>query len=83
MTKEKDLSDDIKNLDLWSEEPVYANIYNQRRSGLKGINNAHIIGVHKRYYDRDNTEGLSMNGELGPTRTWGYNNTDLYKSVSK
>lgn len=74
--------DDIRNLDVWTEDAVYLDDYNTRKTwGNKGINQPHIVGVHKRTYDRVSTDGLSTNGEKGPERNRGYNNDALYATI--
>ncbi len=74
-------AEDFKYADVWEEHPVYVDDYNQRRThGNKGINQPHIVGAHKRHYEMDNSEGLSLH-EKGPDRTWGYNNKELYSTT--
>lgn len=44
-------AEDMKNLDLWKEAPMFITPENQKINSVKGIHNPHIIGAHRRHYD--------------------------------
>lgn len=76
-------TEDIRNLDVWDNNDIYVDDRSTRRTwGNKGLNNPHIIGAHRRHYERDIDEGLQAH-EKGPTRTRGYTHTRLLKALEK
>lgn len=73
--------EDYRNADVWEPNHVFQDSYATRQhSGMSGMNNPHIIGAHRRHYDRNNSEGLSIH-EKGSDRTWGYDMVDLYDAT--
>ncbi len=68
------LADDMKNLDLWTENHTFTDATRQKTK-LKGISNPHVVGAHRRHYSRD--DGGLRSHEKGPTRTRGYDMSGL------
>lgn len=67
---------DYRSMDLQQQHPQFS----VERKTNKGIYQPHIIGAHRRAYDRDNTEGLRMTNDKGPERNWGYVNDRFYRT---
>lgn len=75
--------EDIRNLDLWQPDSSFATPENAGRAHARhGMNNAHIVGAHRRHHDHDASEAFT-GLEVGPTRTWGYNRTHILDKAKK
>lgn len=64
--------EDYRCADLWSDQAeTYVDKSIKQRTRLRGLNNPHILGSHKRHYEHDISETLTAH-EVGPTRPHGY-----------
>ena len=74
--------DDIRNIDAWSDNTLMIDGRMSRRGkGVKGLNNPHLVGAHKRHYERDITNELGRSREIGPMVNYGYNQKKIYDTI--